>query len=249
MRLALLSDIHANQHALEAVWEDLERQRPEAVYCLGDLVGYGAYPTEVVDFLRQRGVPTVMGNYDDGVGFDLDECGCAYTTEADRERGQASLDWSRAHTRDDAKAFLRSLPHEIRLEKTRPFLLLVHGSPRKINEYVYEDRPEASFERLAALAQADVVAFGHTHRPYQKHVGATLFVNTGSVGKPRDGDPRAGYVLLQLEAEPKVEIRRVAYDVEAAARAIREAGLPPHFADLLLTGGLESAAGGSTTSV
>jgi len=94
MRIAVLSDIHANLHALQAVWDDLERQKPDVVYCLGDLVGYGAYPNEVIDFLRQRQVPTVMGNYDEGVGFDLRDCGCAYTQEDDRRRGDLSLRWS-----------------------------------------------------------------------------------------------------------------------------------------------------------
>jgi len=93
MRIAVLSDIHANLHALEAVWADLERQRPEAVYCLGDLVGYGAFPNEVVAFLRERGVPTVMGNYDQGVGFDMDDCGCIYRDPEEDRLGKLSLLW------------------------------------------------------------------------------------------------------------------------------------------------------------
>jgi putative phosphoesterase len=237
MKLAVLSDIHANLHALEAVWADLEAQRPEAVYSLGDLVGYGAFPNEVIEFIRGRKIPTVMGNYDDGVGFDLDDCGCAYRDPDDRLRGQESLMWTRQHTTAENKAFLRSLPLQIRLEERRLRLLLVHGSPRKINEYLYEDRPEASFERLARLAGCDVLLFGHTHLPYRKSAAGTLFVNVGSVGKPKDGDPRAGYVVLHLARRPKIEFRRVAYDVPAAARAMRESGLPAHFADLLETGG------------
>ncbi len=245
MRLAIVSDIHANLNALEAVWRDLEAQGPEAVYCLGDLVGYGAFPNEVVAFLREREVPTVMGNYDEGVGFDLDDCGCVYRSKDERARGDLSLRWSQRSTTPENKAFLRSLLPQLRLEDRNPSLLLVHGSPRKINEYVYDDRPLATFERLAALAGTDIVLFGHTHLPYTKQVGSTLFVNAGSVGKPRDGDPRAGYILLTMERIPRVEIRRVAYDVEATARAVEQAGLPPHFAAMLTNGGLEMAAEGA----
>lgn len=237
MRIAVFSDVHANLQAMQAVWEDLEGQRPDAVYCLGDLVGYGANPNEVVDFVREHRVPTVMGNYDEGVGFDLQECGCVYRDPADDARGKVSLQWTRKVTTDENKLYLQGLPFQLRLEDRSPRLLLVHASPRKINEYLYADRPQASFERLAKMAGTDVLLFGHTHLPYTKTVERTLFVNTGSVGKPKDGDPRAGYVLLELGRRRRATMRRVAYDVEAAARAIQETDLPAHFAALLRSGG------------
>jgi putative phosphoesterase len=248
MKLAIISDIHANLHALEAVWEDLEKQRPDSVYCLGDLVGYGAFPNEVVEFISARSIPSVMGNYDDGVGFDLDDCGCVYRDPDDVLRGQQSLLWTRERTTDAHKAFLRSMPIQIRLEDRRPTLLLVHGSPRRINEYLYEDRPLATFERIAAAAGAEVILFGHTHLPYQKSVGGTFFVSAGSVGKPKDGDPRAGYVILEATRRPRAEFRRVAYDVAAAARAVRESGLPLQFADVLESGGLMTLPAAATAA-
>jgi putative phosphoesterase len=238
MKLAVISDIHANLHALEAVWEDIEKQQPDAVYALGDLVGYGAHPNEVVEFISARGVPTVMGNYDDGVGFDLDDCGCVYHDPDDVLRGRQSLLWTRERTTNAHKAFLRTLPIQIRIEDRRPTVLLVHGSPRRINEYLYEDRPQATFERIAAAAGSDVILFGHTHLPYGKSVAGTLFANAGSVGKPGDGDPRAVYLLLELARHSRVMFRRVRYDVAAAAQAVRESGLPAHFADLLESGGV-----------
>lgn len=241
MKIAIFSDVHANLHALQAVWDDIERQDADEVYCLGDLVGYGAFPNEVVAFLREREVPTVMGNYDEGVGFDLHDCGCVYKDPEMDRLGKRSLIWSREHTQEENKTFLQQLPMQIRLEDRRPHLLLVHGSPRKVNEYLYEDRPQASFERIAKLAGTEVLLFGHTHLPYEKRVIGTLFVNTGSVGKPKDGDPRAGYVLLVANRRPKVEFHRVRYDVSAAAKAIRDSGLPHTFADLLETGGLGGA--------
>lgn len=238
MRIAILSDIHGNKHALEAVLADSDEQEVKQVYCLGDLVGYGAFPNEVIDLIRRRGIPTVMGNYDDGVGFDKDECGCAYTDPETRRLGDVSLMWTREHVTPENKAFLRSLAANIRFEAEGKRVLLVHGSPRKINEYLYESRPLWSFERLARDIAADVLVMGHTHLPYSKEVGGVLFVNDGSVGKPKDGDVRACYALLEVGSRTAVEFRRVQYDVAAAAAAVRASGLPAHFAELL-----ESASG------
>lgn len=236
-RLALLSDIHGNQHALEAVWADLQAQAPDAVLCLGDLVGYGAFPNEVIDFMRAHDVPVLMGNYDDGVGFDRDDCGCVYKNLTDHALGQQSLYWTRDRVTPERKAYLRALPFDRREMIAGREVLCVHASPRKLNEYMYADRPDSVFANVARVAQADVLCFGHTHLPYHKQVGRTLFVNAGSVGKPKDGDPRAGYGLADFAASPIISVRRVAYDVAAAAAAVRTAGLPAHFAALLEGGG------------
>jgi putative phosphoesterase len=237
--LAILSDVHGNLHALQAVWADIERQQPDAVFCLGDLVGYGAFPNEVVDFHRARSIPTVMGNYDEGVGFDLDECGCAYRTPEERKRGDRSLRWTQEHTTPENKTFLRGLPRQLRMDG----LLLVHGSPRRINEYLYEDRPTETFERIAQREGPGIIAFGHTHLPYLKQVGATWFVNAGSVGRPRDGDTRAGYVLVTPGAATPCEFRRVPYDAAQAAAAVGASGLPEAFAEDLISGGTLAAGG------
>lgn len=233
MRIAIFSDVHGNCHALAAVLEDIDQEKPDRVYCLGDLVGYGAYPNEVIERMRDRCIPTIMGNYDDGVGFDRDECGCAYTDPRMKKLGDISLMWTREVVTDENKDFLRALLPSIRFEVGGRRFLLVHGSPRKINEYVYEDRPLPNLERIAKSAEADVLVFGHTHLPYVKEVAGVLLVNDGSVGKPKDGDARAAYAMLDIGDEIKVEIRRVGYDVAAAAGAVRASGLPAHFAELL----------------
>jgi putative phosphoesterase len=234
MRLAIFSDIHGNLHALQAVLADIQTQQPDAIYCLGDLVGYGANPTEVTERIRGARFPTVMGNYDDGVGFDRDDCGCAYRDDAERERGQRSLAWTKAHVPDANKTFLRTLAKEIRFDADGRRILLVHGSPRKMNEYLFEDRPLSSFERLAATSNAGVIVFGHTHKPYVKIVNGVTFLNVGSVGKPKDGDWRACYALVENGAP---SFRRVEYDVRSAAAAIRAANLPHEFAADIETGG------------
>jgi putative phosphoesterase len=234
MRIAFISDIHGNLPALDAVLADVAKQKPDVVYCLGDLVGYGASPNEITQRIQAEGIPTIMGNYDDGVGFDRDECGCAYRDPVDQALGDRSLAWTKAHTTPENKAFLRALVKELRFEADGKRLLLVHGSPRKINEYLFEDRPLSSFQRLAASSNADIIAFGHTHKPYQKSVDGVLFVNAGSVGKPKDLDWRACYVVLDAGA---VSFHRVSYDVAKAAAAIRATELPHEFAVDIETGG------------
>lgn len=237
MRIGIVSDIHGNLPALDAVLADLSTRQVDALYCLGDLVGYGASPNAVVQRIRDEGIPTIMGNYDDGVGFDRDECGCAYRDPQERALGDRSFAWTKDHTTETNKAYLRTLLPEIRFNASDQRVLLVHGSPRRINEYLFEDRPIASFRRLAAGSQADLIVFGHTHRPYAKLVDRVWFVNAGSVGKPKDGDWRACYVLLSPGDELPAQFIRLPYDVERAARAIRETELPHEFADDIERGG------------
>ncbi len=237
MRVAIFSDVHSNLPALEAVLDDIRRQGVDRTYCLGDLVGYAPFPNEVIDLLRREGIPTVMGNYDDGVGFDREECGCAYRDPEERRLGDISFAWTKARVTPENKAFLRGLHREIRFEADGKRFLLVHGSPRRINEYLFEDRPLSSFQRIAEAAKADVIVYGHTHRPYTKTVDGVLFVNVGSAGKPKDGDPRACYALIEVgEGRVEVTFRRVPYDVARVASAIRQSELPDQFAEQLERG-------------
>ncbi|AMY10811.1 phosphodiesterase [Luteitalea pratensis] len=238
MRIAIISDIHGNLQALDAVLADLRTRPVDAVYCLGDLVGYAAHPNEVTERVRAEGIPTIMGNYDDGVGFERDECGCAYTNPVDKALGDRSLAWTKATVTSENKAFLRTLVSEIRFDADGRRVLLVHGSPRRVNEYLFEDRPISSFQRLAASSQADIIVFGHTHKPYTKLVDDVLFVNAGSVGKPKDGDWRACYSILDgADTTNPVAFIRVPYDVASEAAAIRASDLPDKFAVDIETGG------------
>jgi putative phosphoesterase len=240
MNIAIFGDLHGNSIATSAVLADIDAAQPDAVSCLGDLVGYGARPNEVIDIIRRRAIPTIMGNYDDGVGFDRDDCGCAYKTDGERERGQRSLIWSRGVVTPANKQFLRELPFELRFEAEGVRVRLVHGSPRRINEYLFEDRDERSLERIARAAECDVLVFGHTHKPWAREIAGVWMVNAGSAGKPKDGDPRACWAWLTIESgqPPLIEFRRVAYDIATMAAAIRiEDGLPAEFARDLETGG------------
>jgi putative phosphoesterase len=236
--ITVFGDIHANLPALEAVLNDMDARGLTQRYCLGDLVGYGTEPNAVIERIRSLGIPTIMGNYDQGVGHSSDDCGCAYKAAEDEARGKRSIAWTNAHTSDDHKAFLRDLPASIPLQLEGLRILLVHGSPRKVNEYLYEDRPTESIERILDQAEADVLVCGHTHLPYHRRLpSGRHIINAGSVGKPKDGDPRAGYITLSVrDGDLHAEFIRVPYDVERAATAIEASDLPHEFARMLREG-------------
>jgi putative phosphoesterase len=229
MRIAVLSDVHANLPALEAVRADIADHDVAATYVLGDLVGYAPWPNEVIDALRADGVQALTGNYDDGTGFDRDECGCSYINPREKALGDESFEWTKAHVTPANKEWLRAMSPQIRFDADGQRYLLVHGSPRRINEYLYEDRSDETFARIAAQSNADVIVCGHTHRPYDKFVAGTRFINVGSAGKPKDGDPRACWALIDTTART-TKFRRVTYDVERAAEGILSAHLPALFA-------------------
>jgi putative phosphoesterase len=237
-KLTIFGDIHGNLPALEAVLADMEARRLSPLYCLGDLVGYGTFPNEVIEIIRGRNIPTIMGNYDQGVGISSDDCGCAYTSKEAEALGKRSIAWSNENTTAGNKLFLRQLTDQIPLELEGFRVRLVHGSPRKINEYLYEDRPDATMERLLDAAQADVLVCGHTHIPYHRTLpSGRHIINAGSVGKPKDGNPQACYVVLEtVDGKLSVTFRRVPYDVERAAQAIEASEMPNEYAEMLRTG-------------
>lgn len=256
MKIALFSDIHANLPSLEAFFKDVEERRPDVIYCLGDLVGYNIWPNEVINEIRRRGIPTIAGNYDFGVGRTSDDCGCAYQTDTDKEMGKISISYTNDVVKAEERAYLRTLPSHIRLEYllngVKRNALFVHGSPRKVNEYLFEDRPEKSMIRIMEEADADIMCFGHTHKPYHRILnseseGTNHFrhaINIGSVGKPKDGDHRGCYVLLTIHPDStvtdkesiQVEFVRFEYDIEKAAKAVEDSPLPNAYAEMLRNG-------------
>lgn len=247
MRYALISDIHANLPALEAVLDDIASRRDiQSTYHLGDLVGYAPWPDEVVALLRARGIAGVAGNYDSTVGTGYKHCGCQYEDPVQAEQAHVSFEWTKAHIGEDTRAWLAQLPFRLDIlpnggHLSGPRLVLVHGTPTLNTVYWTEDRSDDFCRKMAqtaGLKSGDAIAFGHTHKPWRRSVDGIEYINTGSVGRPKDGDPRAGYVLIDIGgAEIGVEFVRVAYDVEGAATAILESDLPDAFADYLRTGG------------
>lgn len=237
-QITIFGDIHGNLPALQAVFEDINTRGLNNLYCLGDLVGYGTFPNEVIDFIRSRDIPTIMGNYDQGVGNDSDDCGCAYKTPEAQALGERSIAWSNAHTSTENKAYLRSLVASIPLQLGGLNVLLVHGSPRKINEYLYQDRTDESLERILDGVNADVLVCGHTHLPYHRVLpSGRHIVNAGSVGKPKDDNPDACYIVMSArDTDLDVQFIRVPYDVERTAQAIEATDMPHEFAQMLRDG-------------
>ena len=235
-RIAVITDIHGNLPALEASLEAIDEIGVDETFCGGDLVGYGPHPNEVCALIQARGIRTIYGNYDYAIARDLDDCGCAYVTQHDRELGQQSVTWTLEHTDQAAKDFMRALPFDLHFPVGAQDVHLVHGSPRKVNEYLFEDKPARLYERLAAAETDQALAFGHTHKPWIHSYGEVLFVNCGSVGKPKDGDPRAAFAILEADDQGTVRasIERVPYDAAAVAREVEAAGLPSEYAEKLV---------------
>ncbi|GAB4289552.1 MAG: metallophosphoesterase family protein [Coriobacteriia bacterium] len=264
-RIAIFSDIHANLPALDAVLGDIDRAGVTERYCLGDLVGYGPFPAETIDRVRGLGIPVVQGNYDEGIGSRRGDCGCYYPTAQAREDGAASYAFTSERVDDARAAYLLGLLPHVRLEHEGARIMLAHGSPRRVNEYLLLDRTDEQLARLAAGAAADIVCVGHVHVAYHRAMpaaesadrhavyppaedfGTAHYVSSGSVGKPKDGDWRAGWVELVLGEQAEVtaasgdheaarvgfgpvwlgaRCHRVAYDIDATVAAMRAAGLP-----------------------
>jgi len=247
MNIALISDIHANRPALDAVLRNIEARGIDQVYHLGDLVGYAPWPNEVVAAIEAAGIAGIAGNYDSTVATDYKHCGCKYEDARQEELSHISYEWTRKHVSAKTKRFLGSLPFRLDVRPvgghlSGPTLVLVHGTPTLNTLYWTEDRPDSFCLKMAEVAGArrgDVIAFGHTHLPWHRVVDGIHFVNTGSVGRPKDGDWRAGYVVVGIDSSPAtVDFVRVEYDIDAAAAGILASDLPADFADYLRTGGI-----------
>ncbi len=234
MRIALISDIHSNWEALQAVWGEVKRA--DAILCMGDLVGYGANPNEVVEFfreqMREREILCVRGNHDNAIAFGADWGFNPYARQAVR--------WHQRVMSTEDLEFLRRLPvRGLFTDDTGRSYLLIHGSPRApLDEYLFPWLPDSEFEAVLGYVRQNDLLVGHTHVPMIKVLGERRVINPGGVGQPRDGDWRTAYVLIDTEEEPpdNIEFHRMEYDVEEAARKILEAGLPRFLAERLYEG-------------
>lgn len=234
MRLALLADVHGNLHALEAVLAEVSAASVDAIWMAGDWVGYGAFPGECVDRLRALDVVGIRGDMDDEV------LAAAYgelPPKAAVEK-QAALRFAAAAMSEESRGYLAGLPVQRRVSAAPLDALLVHGSPAAHQEHLWPDTPEERLRELAAVAGAGLVVCGHTHAAMDRRADGTRFVNPGSVGRPGDGDPRAAWALLTVGDDGAVEWEphRTVYEHEAAARAIRDAGMPELIARMVREG-------------
>ena len=224
---AVISDVHANLEALEAVLGELGGLD---LYCLGDLVDYGANPNEVIEMVRRRGARTLMGNHDSAV--------LSGDVSLFNARAAMSSRWSASHLTADSAGYLRALPPDIRVRVEGAEFYFTHGSrDDRLWEYVDPRTHSDLFAHYLGKTEADAIGLGHTHIPYVWREGRRVVFNPGSVGQPRDGDRRASFAVVTVDgAEVAAEVRRVEYDYERAGSKIRSAGLPVSFADRLKAG-------------
>jgi putative phosphoesterase len=225
-KTAVISDVHANLHALEAVIQDAQNRGAVGFLNGGDSVGYGAFPNEVLMLLHSMKAASIVGNYDLEV---------VENRSKDKGAKKAALVFTQKELTKSCGAYLLSFPKELRFDLGGKKILLVHGSPESIEEHICQNTPTGRLKTLADKAKVDVIIVGHSHEQFQRKVNDTIFVNPGSVGRPGDGNPQAAYALLSFNPF-NVELIRLDYDVAAAANALRKKGLPESFAQMLLQG-------------
>lgn len=241
-KIGVFGGVYSNYLALEALLEDARRRRCEALFCLGDLGGFGPHPDRVFPLLEQGGVRVVQGNYDHSVGHGLADCACGYTDPADNRYARIAYAYTLANTSPANRHRLGALPARRRLSLGRCSLLLCHGSPRRTNEFLWESTSSPAFlDRLARDAEADVVLVTHTGLHWQRDLpSGRRFVNVGALGRPaNDGRPEVWYTTLEA-GPPRAGVRAafvpLAYAHERLAREMEAEALPREFVETIRSG-------------
>jgi putative phosphoesterase len=258
MRIAIISDIHANLPALEAVLEGIDMQKPSAIFCLGDLVNQNVWNNEVIEKIRQRKIHTVKGNHDEGIASGKKFFPFTYTYDEAKEWGIEAIAYTLEHITNESKIFLAALPLQLHIKieqkNEKPFVLtLMHGSPLGIFDKIFRFMPLSHYASMIDMAETDILLTGNTHTPLHKIIpkeedSRTIYrhlINPGSVGRPRDGDWRASYAIITLDTTKqlrtdadavKFDFYRIKYDLGKAVKAIKNNGLPVYFGSCLITG-------------
>lgn len=206
MKIAAISDIHGNIYALMKALEDIDDQKVDKIVCLGDFVGYGPHPNEVIALIKRREIPCIKGNYDASV------VNGGYTYIRNTEINSFSLPWTCSELRTSNKFYLDSLPEQLKYTVNGVNICFTHGSPNLISEYLFEDAENT--EKIMKDFADDILVCAHTHIPYTKEVSGKLIVNVGSIGKPKIGRPNSTYAILDISESGKVNvtIREVEYE-------------------------------------
>jgi predicted phosphodiesterase len=238
-RIAVFGGLYSNYLALEAALRDARRRGVDTCYCLGDLGAFGPHPDRIFPLLHAHGVVCIQGNYDNSIGNGLADCQCGYTDPRDNHFARLSYAYTFANTSPANRAWMRELPAQRRLQLGRYRVLLCHGSPRKMNEFLWESTtPNHFLEHLAAAHEADVILATHTGIKWHRCLASDRrFVNVGVLGRPEnDGRTCVWYAVLEAAPELRVEFVPVAYDHERLASEMRAEALPEEFVETVLTG-------------
>ncbi len=242
--IAVFSDVHANLTALNAVLHNIDSRGITDIFCLGDLVDFAPWPNEVITAIRERGIPTVMGNHDERVGFNLAVTALDKHSPQEQRARAAAIAISQREVSADNKQYLRLLPHAIRLElkegRVVKNLLLVHASPDALDEYIYSGHNEEHLLRFWRERRFDALIMGHTHRAYIRYITRSgdrplLIANTGATGRMKPGEPLATYLLCHLDGqELTAETVTINYDRAETASAILASEIPDFYAQAFL---------------
>ncbi len=236
--LAFLGGIYSNHLALRAAALDARARGAKRIFCLGDLGGFGPNPGKIYPILDEFGIVTIAGNYDEALAKRLPDCGCGYTHPSDNFFAQLSYDYTNRRTTDEERLFLSKLPRSIRFTRGGRRVLLCHGSPRRINEFLWESASSDTFlMRLLREAEAETVLCAHTGIHWQRTLpDGGRVVNAGAVGRPANDGRREVWYAFLAEGKEEAEFVPVAYDAEALAREMEEEALPPEFVETIRTG-------------
>jgi putative phosphoesterase len=224
VRLAIIADIHSNLPALEVVIEQIAKEGVDQILCAGDIVGYGPYPNEVIERLKGIEITAIQGNHDRAV--------LSHDSSNMNIQAQDAIWWTIDNLKQDGHDYLAQLSSKRSFSWNGLKIGIFHGSPRSDDEYIPEESAE---EELLDLAKSDFLVLGHTHVPFVKSLDQGTIVNPGSVGQPRDGDPRASLTIYDHRLR-RFEVKRLAYDIDRMAEAMRASGLPSFLSMRLYSG-------------
>ncbi|HKQ58394.1 MAG TPA: metallophosphoesterase family protein [Candidatus Eisenbacteria bacterium] len=238
-RLAVFGGVYSNHVALHAVFDDIAGRGADLAWCVGDLGGFGPHPDRSAGMLRASGLPMLRGNYDDAIGHERDDCACGYSDPRDLAFAQRSYDYTVARTSAEHKRWMRGLPEQLRLEIGGRRVLLCHGSPRRVNEFLWESACSDTFlEWLCDAHAADLIVCGHSGLPWSRSLpSGRQVVNVGAIGRPaNDGRIAAWYAEITVNGSVDVELRAVDYDAEPLALEMEAEQLPAEFVETIRTG-------------
>lgn len=240
-RIALFGGVYSNYLALQAALREIRKRGVDATYCLGDMGAFGPHPDRVFPLLQDHHVQCLQGNYDDSVGNGLDNCQCGYTDPRDNRFAQISFDYTLANTSSQNREWLRSLPPQRTISLGSRQVLLCHGSPRRVNEFLWESTTATQFlDTLADNFQADVICTTHTGIKWSRPLSrGRWFVNVGVLGRPEnDGQPNVWCTLLEQHdgGDLKIEFLPIEYDYRRLAAEMRAEQLPAEFVETVVTG-------------
>jgi hypothetical protein len=239
-RVAVFGGVYSNAHALAATLESARDRGVEAMFCLGDVGGFGPHPDRAVALLRESGAVTVQGNYDAAVASGAPDCGCGYTDPRDNHFARLSYAYTLANTSTEHRRWLGALPPSLRLRLGASTAVLCHGSPREVSEFLWESTtPDGMLATMLDQARADVLLCTHSGIKWRRALdGGRHAVNVGVIGRPEnDGRTNVWYTVLTVTPDGlDVEFVPVAYDHESLAREMTAEGLPREFAETVRTG-------------